>query len=385
MRVADLFSGIGGFTVALDVFEDVETVTYCDIDGRSQAILKKHVDQGTLPKAPIHNDVSTLHLAPGSVDMIVGGFPCTGFSWVGFREGIQNKGSSLVNQVFRLVQEASPKFVLMENVTAITLFPEYRDICTAFSELGYRVTWTCVKACDVGAPTKRYRWFALCSRQDVDPGSLTLRLKGDNNKLPLHRWIDTEPERTVPTIPWKSKDRLFLLGNTVVPSAVRVAFVMLFTGLSIDVDTLLDMREYTFQIPSATAVISKDDVVASKTGVWDDGFCSVVPPAMTTRLYRSLNLVLDPGSWVTDKPRMHSSAHQTPSPLISHRVNLPLWATPRCQMGCSNYLSRRTKTDLRTQIRFEQNTRDKAGYISPEFVEWLQGYPQGWTAFQVEE
>lgn len=376
LTVADLFSGIGGFSVALDVFEGMQTVTYCDIDARSQSVLRKLVKEGKLPSAPVHDDVKTLHFDT-PVDMIVGGFPCTGFSATGFRQGIQNKGSGLIHEVFRLVQEARPKFVFMENVTNITGFPEYVDICSTFGDLGYRVSWTSVKASDLGAAQRRHRWFALCSRLDVAPKSVSLRLKPEHHALPLFDWSQ-EPQRMSLEMPPKMAHRLFLLGNTVVPQAARVAFVSLFTGLKTDIETLLKQNEFVFDIPTSSSPVQSARSVHS--GMWDNGFFEVDPPKMMTSLVRPRNLVLDPASWVSTRPRVcHSKIKLTP--LKEAPVEIPFWGTPRCNMGCSNYLSRRTCTDLRTQIRFERQTEHREGYITVKFVEWLQGYPEDWTMF----
>jgi hypothetical protein len=158
---------------------------------------------------------------------------------------------------------------------------------------------------------------------------------------------------------------------------------MLFTGLSVGVDDLMGMKEFTFRLPTT---VSEHDTRPPKTaGLWDSvkGFCSIVPPAMSATLRRPLGLVLSPTSWISPRPRMHTS-QQAVAPLVEKNVHLDFWATPRCRMGCSNYLSRRTKTDLRTQIRFEQGTEGREQYINPEFVEWMQGYPLDWTRVHTE-
>jgi len=385
MRVADLFSGIGGFSLAMDVFEGLSTVTYCDVDARAQHVLRAQIDAGRLPPAPVHPDVRTLHLE--DVDMIMGGSPCTGFSSVGYKQGILNQGSALISEVFRLVEESSPRFVFLENVIAITDYLEYTDICATFGDLGYTVTWTRVRACDIGAPHRRYRWYALCTRRDVQPGSVTLRLKDEYDAVPLYDWIHNVPPRTnaAPGIPHTLRQRLFLLGNTVVPSALRVAFLMLFTGLSIDVETLLTMREFTFARPTELShnVTPKPPHI----GTWDHDttqYRAVECPSMITRLKRPLTLVIDPTTYSTTKPRMHHSK-QNPAPLLTEPATLPFWSTPRCKMGCANYLSRRTLNDLRTQIRFERQTEHRDHYISADFVEYLMGYPCGWTELSHDE
>ena len=58
MNTLDLFSGIGGFSLGLK--KVCKTVAYCEIDPLCVQILKNNIDRGTLPDAPIFNDVKIL-------------------------------------------------------------------------------------------------------------------------------------------------------------------------------------------------------------------------------------------------------------------------------------------------------------------------------------
>ena len=74
MKVLDLFSGIGGFSLGLER-AGMETVAFCEFDKKTQLVLKKH-----WPDVPIYNDVRELNgekikeLA-GAIDLVCGGFP----------------------------------------------------------------------------------------------------------------------------------------------------------------------------------------------------------------------------------------------------------------------------------------------------------------------
>jgi hypothetical protein len=68
--------------------------------------------------------------------------------------------------------------------------------------------------------------------------------------------------------------------------------------------------------------------------------------------------------------------------LIVRDVPLRAWATPRGgAIGSTRVLTKRSITDLGTQLRFEAGTPDRTrpGRPDPEFVEWLMGFPPGWT------
>jgi len=70
----DLFSGIGGFSLAADwVWEnDHKIIGFCEIDKFCQKVLKKH-----WPGVPIYDDIKKLDGKQfGTVDLLTGGFPC---------------------------------------------------------------------------------------------------------------------------------------------------------------------------------------------------------------------------------------------------------------------------------------------------------------------
>ena len=105
LRSLDLFSGIGGLSLALHGL--CEPLCYYEIEPAAQAVLKDQMRRGGLPAAPICADVRTLtpqwlrkytNSLPNS---LVGGFPCTGFSLLGLGAGFDDEQSSLF---FRLLQ-----------------------------------------------------------------------------------------------------------------------------------------------------------------------------------------------------------------------------------------------------------------------------------------
>jgi site-specific DNA-cytosine methylase len=97
LRSLDLFSGIGGLTLALTGI--AEPLAYCDIEASSLAVLHENMRLKRLPTAPVSTDVNQLdpawlkeHVPSGTSskpDAIVAGFPCVGFSLVGKREGFR--------------------------------------------------------------------------------------------------------------------------------------------------------------------------------------------------------------------------------------------------------------------------------------------------------
>jgi len=380
MKIADLFSGIGGFTLALEAFEDMDTVVYCDIDTRSQAVLRHRISEGDLPKAEIHDDVQTLQLNAVHVDMIIGGFPCTGFSVAGAKQGTENVGSGLVRELYRLMEESRPQFVMMENVGPIVAFEAYRDICSRMYELGYTLRWTMMSAAELGAPHTRSRWWGLAVREDVTPGSVVIRKKKGYEML--YNWNTAEPPRMVPgPRPGDSVARSFLLGNTLCPTVARVAFLSLLTGLRMPLSELVSKDSWTYDTVHVGR--PRKDSRGMRCGVWHDNeFCTVVQPVNDLGLARSWNLVLDPSAYVSEKPRC---LRKKPSPLLTEPRHMERWTTPRTSGVASNFLSKRTCWDLPTQIQFEVRTEHRYGHLNLGYLDWMQGYPYNWTRITSEE
>ena len=87
LKVLDLFSGIGGFSLGLER-AGMETVAFCEFDKHAQKILKKH-----WPSVPVHQDVRKLNGEQyrGTIDVICGGYPCQPFSVAGLQKGNQDE------------------------------------------------------------------------------------------------------------------------------------------------------------------------------------------------------------------------------------------------------------------------------------------------------
>lgn len=111
----DLFSGIGGITIGLS--EWVRPVAYCEIDPYCQSVLISRMLEGTLPTAPIWDDVKTLQGADlPEIDIICGGFPCQDISVAGHGKGLEGERSGLFFEIVRLAKEVKPTFLFLENV-----------------------------------------------------------------------------------------------------------------------------------------------------------------------------------------------------------------------------------------------------------------------------
>jgi DNA (cytosine-5)-methyltransferase 1 len=164
LKVLDLFSGIGGFSVGLER-AGMQTVAFCEVDKKAQQVLRKH-----WPNVPIFDDVTTLKGEQiGTVDVICGGFPCQDISLAGKGAGLEGARSGLWWEFHRLIKEIKPSWVIAENVSALRS-RGLDQILRSLAEIGYDAEWHCIPASAVGAKHTRDRiWIiAYPSKQRCD-------------------------------------------------------------------------------------------------------------------------------------------------------------------------------------------------------------------------
>lgn len=165
LKVLDLFSGIGGFSLGLERTGGFETVAFCEIDPFCQKVLQKH-----WPDVPIFDDVRELTAdAIGFVDIITGGFPCQDVSLAGRREGLDGARSGLWTEIARLIGDLRPRYAIVENTPGLLSLGMGR-VLGDLVELRYDAQWYCVPACYVGADHPRDRVWIIAypaNRQSV--------------------------------------------------------------------------------------------------------------------------------------------------------------------------------------------------------------------------
>jgi DNA (cytosine-5)-methyltransferase 1 len=101
------------------------------------------------------------------VDLLAGGVPCPPFSIAGKQLGHDDE-RDLFPQALRLVDEARPRAVLLENVRGLATrrFEAYRaQVLARLHALGYQTWWDLVQASDHGLPQLRPRFVLVAVRQ----------------------------------------------------------------------------------------------------------------------------------------------------------------------------------------------------------------------------
>src|SRR5690606_7177861 len=114
LTVGSLFSGIGGIDLGLER-AGMETRWFSEIDPYASRVLAKH-----WPNVPNHGDITQIDFrAVEAVDVLCGGFPCQDLSLAGKRAGIDGERSGLWSEYVRAIRDLRPRYVLVENVTAL--------------------------------------------------------------------------------------------------------------------------------------------------------------------------------------------------------------------------------------------------------------------------
>lgn len=166
MRVVSLFSGAGGLDLgfkmagheiiwANDLYEDaVETYKHNLGDHIVCEDISK-IDAEEIPEC----------------DIIIGGFPCQGFSVANTKRHEGDERNALYKQLIRVIDAKKPKFFLAENVKGLTNLAKgtvFQMILSDFSSLGYKVSYRVLNAADYGVPQTRQRVIIIGVRNDID-------------------------------------------------------------------------------------------------------------------------------------------------------------------------------------------------------------------------
>ncbi len=160
MNVADLFSGVGGLSEGFRMAGfDIKFAVEFDKEIASVYGLN-HKDTEVIADDICNVDVISLHKKYPSIDVIIGGPPCQGFSQKGKRLNLDDPRNFLFKQFVRFVKEFNPKYFVLENVpNIVTTSNGYfkEQIVSAFENIGYTVNYGILSAADFGVPQDRHR------------------------------------------------------------------------------------------------------------------------------------------------------------------------------------------------------------------------------------
>ena len=159
MNHLDLFSGIGGFSLAAQRVwgKEHNIVAFCENDKYCQKVLKKH-----WPNVPIIETIEELNGITQTIDLLTGGWPCQPFSVAGKRKGKEDN-RYLWHEIFRIIQETKPTWIIGENVTGI-INMELDNVLSDLEGERYETQTFIIPGCAVDARHRRNRvWITAYS------------------------------------------------------------------------------------------------------------------------------------------------------------------------------------------------------------------------------
>ncbi len=164
LKVLDLFSGIGGFSLGLHSTGIFDTIKFVEFDEFCQKVLKKNY-----PNVPIEGDIKNVKGKEFEADIVVGGFPCQPFSVAGKQKG-RDDNRYLWPEMFRLIKEIKPEFVIGENVQGLVNLQNgmvLRQVQDDLEGEGFEVQCFLIPASGIGAWHQRFRvWIVGHSKHN---------------------------------------------------------------------------------------------------------------------------------------------------------------------------------------------------------------------------
>ncbi|MEQ1485586.1 DNA cytosine methyltransferase [Methyloglobulus sp.] len=165
MNIVSLFSGAGGLDLGL-IQAGHEIIWANDIDADSCETYKLNIGNHIICK-----DISRIGLDEiPDCDIIVGGFPCQGFSMANMLRAADDQRNQLYKQFYRIIKGKKPDYFIAENVRGILSLDNgnvIKKIVQDFSDAGYRVKYKAFNTADYGVPQTRIRVIIAGTRKDL--------------------------------------------------------------------------------------------------------------------------------------------------------------------------------------------------------------------------
>ena len=171
MKIISLFSGAGGLDLGL-IQAGNQVIWANDFDRDAVATYKKNI--GSHIVCADIRDVD-IRCIPSDADVVVGGFPCQGFSQANLRRSVDDERNLLYKFFYNVIKEKQPRFFIAENVKGILSLgggEVIKRIANDFEAAGYYSDIRLVHMADYEIPQTRQRVFIIGQRKDLGEGLL---------------------------------------------------------------------------------------------------------------------------------------------------------------------------------------------------------------------
>lgn len=191
MNVISLFSGAGGLDLGFK--QAGHNILWAnDIDKDACETYRENIGDHI-----ICEDIKNIRIADiPDADIVIGGFPCQGFSLANLQRNIDDERNQLYKFFYSVIKIKQPLFFVAENVKGILSLGKgsvIKQIVSDFEEAGYSVSVNLVNMADYGVPQTRQRVLIIGQRKDLDE-KMTFHFPDRTNSKPgkddgLPQWV----------------------------------------------------------------------------------------------------------------------------------------------------------------------------------------------------
>jgi DNA (cytosine-5)-methyltransferase 1 len=388
LKILDLFSGLGGFSLGLERTGKFKTVAFCEIDKYCTLLLQKH-----WKGVKIYEDVRKINKEQFDTDgieypdIITGGFPCQPFSVAGKQKGTGDD-RHLWPEMFRIIKTFKPKFVIGENVKGLINIQDgvvFETVCTDLESEGYEVQAFNIPAAGVGAPHRRERIWILATNvaNSISDNEREQVTRGDEEEKRIqeeYRQDNSTTRQSSRTSAIRNGDRGYEdMANTESErtrsnnEGVRQGISGINRGQG-TIGTKKDMANSNTRFSNGTneEIFSRGQTSnISSTGGGDKNV-------------ENSRCTLQQGTVFQERMKMKLEKGMPIS--LNDQVAHPnmMWPTPRANKVIPmitdknrEKLANRNKSNLEEEVA--GHCGQATGSLNPTWVEWLMGYPAGYT------
>ncbi len=173
-KVLELFAGAGGLGLGLEK-AGFNTIGAVEFDKFACQTLRKNRSNWNVIEEDIvqlANDgiLNKIDIGVGELDLLSGGYPCQAFSYAGKKRGLEDVRGTLFYSYAQILKDLKPKMFLAENVRGLVNHDNGNTLSTmlkVFSDMGYTVRWTVLKAINYSTAQKRERIVIIGIRNDL--------------------------------------------------------------------------------------------------------------------------------------------------------------------------------------------------------------------------
>jgi len=187
-QMVDLFCGAGGLSLGFTqegfVTALANDIEECCVDTYAHNHPETPRDHIVLGDIRLVTDHLEELLKDKTIDIVVGGPPCQGFSMANRQRLIDDPRNKLYKSYVEIVKRVQPKFFVMENVKGMMSVAE--QVKEDFQAIGYSVECQVLNAKDYGVPQNRERLIYIGNRLGIDNRKIFDEIEALSLTIPNH-------------------------------------------------------------------------------------------------------------------------------------------------------------------------------------------------------